>query len=104
MDEYFIQKISHRLVANSTPEAVFVAVDVKMLYDDLRAVSDLTAAVSTNRFTGPLWRGTGQVAVVAVGCSLWISQIYKAATAIARGGRQLAAVHVLLHKEDPFSV
>lgn len=28
----------------------------------------------------PLWRGTGQVAVVAVGCSLWISQIYKAAT------------------------
>lgn len=38
----------------SYPEAVFVAVDVKMLYDDLRAVSDLTAAVSTNRFTGPV--------------------------------------------------
>lgn len=31
-----------------------MAVDVKMLYDDLRAVSDLTAAVSTNRFTGPV--------------------------------------------------
>lgn len=31
-----------------------MAVDVKVLYYDLRAVSDLTAAVSTNRFTGPL--------------------------------------------------
>lgn len=31
-----------------------MAVDVKVLYYDLRAVSDLTAAVSTDRFTGPL--------------------------------------------------
>lgn len=54
MDEYFIQKISHCFVANSTPEAVFMAVDVKVFYYDLRAVSDLTAAVSTDRFTGPL--------------------------------------------------
>lgn len=86
MDEYFIQKISHCFVANSTPEAVFMAVDVKVLYYDLRAVSDLTAAVSTDRFTGPLQGSTGHVAVVAVGSSLQIGQIYKATTAIARGG------------------
>lgn len=31
-----------------------MAADVKMLYYDLRAVSDLTAAVTANRFTGPV--------------------------------------------------
>lgn len=87
MDEYFIQKISHCSVANSTPEAVFMAADVKMLYYDLGAVSDLSAAVAANGFTGPLQGSTGQVAVVAVGCSLQITHIHKAATAIARGGR-----------------
>lgn len=35
------------------PETVFMAADVEMLYYDLRAVSDLTAAVTANRFTGP---------------------------------------------------
>jgi len=31
-----------------------VAADVKMLYYDLRAVSDLTATVAANGFTGPV--------------------------------------------------
>lgn len=31
-----------------------MAADVKMLYYDLRAVSDLAAAVTANRFAGPV--------------------------------------------------
>lgn len=37
----------------SYPEAVLVAADVEVLYDDLGAVSDLTAAVGAEGFTGP---------------------------------------------------
>lgn len=38
----------------SYPEAVLVAVDIQMLYDDLGTVPDLTAAVGADRVTGPV--------------------------------------------------
>lgn len=101
VDEYFIQEISHCFVANSTPEAVLVAVDVQVLYDDLGAVSDLPAAVAAQGLTGPVEGSTGQVTVVAVAASLQVTQIHKAATAVARRGCKAAGVHVLLDKEDP---
>lgn len=101
VDEYFIQQISHCFVANSTPEAVLVAVDVQVLYDDLGAVSDLPAAVSAQGLTGPVQGSTGQETVLAVAASLQVTQIHKAATAVARRRRKAAGVHVLLDKEDP---
>lgn len=99
VDEYFIQQISHRFVANPTPEAVLVAVDVQVLYDDLGAVPDLPAAVTARGLAGPVQGSTGQVTMVAA--SLQVTQIHKAATAVAGGGRKAAGVHVLLDKEDP---